>query len=96
MELNNRVCDDSWDILNDGGQLGNVDTSELSEGWLNGFIQCRHEKGEPGCLVNVPRSFKFYTGRKDCTEFGDESYKGKIIVMSLGLLFSKSNLAELF
>ena len=77
VETNNGICDGSWDVLNKGGKYSNVDTNTIGEGWLNGFIQCREVKGKPDCNVNFPRSFKFQTGRKDCTEFGNESYKGK-------------------
>ena len=83
-ETNNRICDGSWDVLNYGGGYSNkpnVNTSDISVGWLNGYIQCREVKGQPDCNVNFPRSFKFQTGRKDCTEFGDEPYMGKCIFM---------------
>ena len=83
-ETNNRFCDGSWDVLNAGGGYSNqpnVNTSEISVGWLNGFIQCREVKGKPDCNVNFPRSFKFQTGRKDCVEFENESYKGKCIFL---------------
>ena len=83
-ETNNRICDGSWDVLNYGGGYSNkpnVNTSDISVGWLNGYIQCREVKGQPDCNVNFPRSFKFQTGRKDCTEFGDKPYMGKCIFM---------------
>ena len=75
-ETNNRICDGSLDVLNVGIAAPNVDTTTLSDGWLAGFIQCSEDKGQPNCKLNFPRSFKFQTGRKDCTEFGEESYIG--------------------
>ena len=77
VETNNGVCDDSLDFLNAGGAGPNVDTTTLSDGWLAGFIQCSEDKGQPDCKMNFPRSFKFETGRKDCTEFGEKPYIGK-------------------
>ena len=76
VETNNGVCDDSLDFLNAGGAPANVDTNTLNEQWLGGYIQCLEDKGQPDCKVNFPRSIKFQTGRKDCTEFGEESYIG--------------------
>ena len=38
-------------------------------------FQCNEDLGEPNCKVNLPRSFKFVTGRKDCIEIGDQPYK---------------------
>ena len=78
VETNNGVCDDSLDFLNAGGAGPNVDTTTLSDGWLAGFIQCSEDKGQPDCKMNFPRSFKFQTGRKDCTEFGEKPYIGKL------------------
>ena len=76
VETNNGVCNDSLDFLKAGGAPANVDTNTLNEQWLGGYIQCLEDKGQPNCKVNFPRSFKFQTGRKDCTEFGEESYIG--------------------
>ena len=80
VETNNGVCDASIDFLKLGGAAPNVDTTTLHEQWLGGFIQCNEEEGKPNCKVNFPRSFKFQTGRKDCTEFGEESYIGIYLI----------------
>ena len=40
----------------------------------NPLLQCNYMAGKPGCRVELPRAIKFQTGRKDCTEFGEEGY----------------------
>ena len=92
VETNNGVCDDSWDVLNVGGAPPNVDTDNLSMSYTAN-IQCTEDKGEPNCKVNFPRSFKFQTGRKDCTEFGEESYIGKSIFLHILIYFKNSIIA---
>ena len=93
VETNNGVCDDSLDFLNAGGAGPNVDTTTLSEGWLAGFIQCSEDKGQADCKMNFPRSFKFQTGRKDCTEFGEKPYIGKSIhVYNINVILKKGSI----
>ena len=40
----------------------------------NPLPQCNYMAGKPGCRVELPQAIKFRTGRKDCTDFGDEGY----------------------
>ena len=37
--------------------------------------QCDYRSGTDECKLTLPRPFQFQTGRKDCTQFGDEGYK---------------------
>ena len=37
--------------------------------------QCNEDIGEDDCIVNFPSRIAFKTGRKDCTEVGDQPYK---------------------
>ena len=76
VETHNGICDGSLDVLKAGGKGPNTDTNTLTAGWLNGFIQCSENAGQPDCKINFPRSFKFKTGRKDCTDVGDQPYIG--------------------
>ena len=41
----------------------------------NPMVQCHQEIGKPNCMVEMERGMKFKTGRKDCTEVGDQPYK---------------------
>ena len=66
VETNNAVCDGSYKYYVMGGSNGNK----------NAFAQCNEDVGEAKCKVNYPRQFKFETGRRDCSNFGDLTYKG--------------------
>ena len=37
--------------------------------------QCNMDAGSPDCRVELPRPIKFKTGRRDCSQHGDETYK---------------------
>ena len=37
--------------------------------------QCNQDVGNEACKVQMPRSFVFKSGRKDCTEFGEKPYQ---------------------
>ena len=37
--------------------------------------QCHMGAGKPNCRVELPRPIKFRTGRSDCSQHGDETYK---------------------
>ena len=39
------------------------------------YRNCNYRAGQPDCKIQLPRPVQFQTGRKDCTEFGDEGYK---------------------
>ena len=41
----------------------------------NPQVQCHEDIGTDRCHVNYPVPLQFKTGRRDCTEFGDEPYK---------------------
>ena len=41
----------------------------------NPHVQCHEDIGTDRCHVNFPVPLQFKTGRRDCTEFGDEPYK---------------------
>ena len=59
-------------------EYGVETNNKVCEGNLNNnptSVQCNEDLGEPNCKVNLPKNFKFLTGRKDCTEIGDQPYK---------------------